>query len=239
MAVAIVSVPNFSVSLIGTIIIILFQKITISLVLSLLGSLFIFYMLNRRYLEERSLIEWLLGVSLVILGITLTLNGSVILTMLFFGIMLRTMESRYEILTEHVLQIEILLVPIVLMFYIIMGVSIDTSYAIGTGLILIVSYFGLRLIGKLGGTFLLNKGSKLSSNIKNNLHYFLVTQGGIAVALAGLAYNQLLNLNLQSEATTVLTVITVSIILSELVGPLLLRFGIHQSQNHIRSTVQN
>ena len=239
MAVAIVSVPNFSVSLIGTIIIILFQKITISLLLSLLGSLFIFYMLNRRHLEERSLIEWLLGVSLVILGITLTLNGSVILTMLFFGIMLRTMESRYEILTEHVLQIEILLVPIVLMFYIIMGVSIDTSFAIGAGLILIVSYFGLRLIGKLGGTFLLNKGSKLSSNIKNNLHYFLVTQGGIAVALAGLAYNQLLNLNLQSEATTVLTVATVSIILSELVGPLLLRFGIHQSQNHIRTAVQN
>lgn len=239
MAVAIVSVPNFSLSLIGTILIILFQKITISAVLSFLGALFILYMLNRRNLEERSLIEWLLGVSLVILGITLTLNGSVILTMLFFGIMLRTMESRYGILTEHVLQIEILLVPIVLMFFIIMGVSVDTSLILGSGLVLILAYFVLRLIGKLGGTFLITRGSKLPVNIKNNLHLFLTTQGGIAIALAGLSYNQLINLQLQTEATLVLTVITVAVIVSELIGPLLLRFGIYQSQNGKLQRLEN
>ena len=233
MAITIVSVPNFTFNLIGTIIIILFQKITISLALSLLGALFILYMLNRRHLEERSLIEWLLGVSLVILGITLTLNGSVILTMLFFGIMLKTMESRYEILEEHVLQIEILLVPVVLMFYIIMGLSIDSSVVLGTGLVLILSYVSLRFIGKFGGTYFVTKASKLQPNIKKSLHFFLITQGGIAIALAGLAYNQLLNLGLDTEASLVVTVIAISVILSELVGPLLLRFGIRNSQNGI------
>ena len=190
-------------------------------------------MVRRKHLEERSLIEWLLGISLVILGGTLTLNGSVILTMLFFGIMLRTMETKYEILTEHILHIEILLVPVVLMFYIVMGVSINISYALGSGLLFIIAYFVLRLIGKVGGTFFITKTSSLPANIKNNLHYFLITQGGIAIALAGLAFNQLHNLGLDTEATMVITIVGIGVILSESLGPLLLRFGIKQSQNGI------
>jgi len=125
------------------------------------------------------------------------------------------------------------------MFYIIMGVSVDTSLILGSGLVLIIAYFVLRFIGKSGGTFLITRGSKLPSNLKNNLHLFLTTQGGIAIALAGLSYNQLVNLQLQTEATLVLTVITVAVIFSELIGPLLLRFGIYQSQNGKLQKVEN
>ena len=231
MAVTMVTIRTSSLNLLEAIIITIAQKLGVSLVLSVLGSLFILFMLNRRNLEERSLLEWLLGVSLVILGITLTLNGSVILTMLFFGIILKTMESKHEILEEHVLQIETLLVPVVLLFYIIMGVSLDIPYVLGSGIFLVLWYFALRFIGKLSGTFIATKGSNLPKNIKNNLHYFLITQGGIAIALAGLAFNQLLALNMQSEASLVITVVAFGVILSEFVGPLLLRFGIVQSQN--------
>lgn len=229
--VTIVTVPALSVNLVESIIILLLQKLGISLALSCLGSLFILYMVNRKHLEERSLLEWILGVSLVILGITLTLNGSVILTMMFFGVILKTLENRYEILTEHILQIEILMVPVVLMFYIIMGLSIDVLYSLGAGLVFIVSYVVLRGIGKISGTLLPTRSSSLPGNIKNNLHYFLITQGGIAIALAGLAYNQLITLNLQEEATSIITIIGVGVIISELIGPLLLRFGIIKTQN--------
>lgn len=231
MAITLVTIHTSSLGLLEAIITIVVQKLIVSLVLSILGSLFILFMLNRRNLEERSLLEWLLGVSLVILGISLALNGSVILTMLFFGIILKTMESKHEILTEHVLQVETLLVPVVLMFYIIMGVSIDLSLVLGSGIFLVLWYFALRIIGKLGGTFISTKGSKLPKNIKNNLHYFLITQGGIAIALAGLAFNQLLTLGLQEEASLIITVVAFGVILSEFVGPLMLRFGIVQSQN--------
>lgn len=239
MAVTIVTANTTSINLLEAIIITLIQKISISLITSTIGALFILFMLNRRNLEERSLLEWLLGVSLVIIGITLTLNGSVILSMLFFGIMLKTMESRHEILTEHILQIEILLVPVVLLFYIFMGLSIDVTFVLGSGFILIIFYFILRFVGELGGTYITTQKSNLPNNIKNNLHYFLITQGGIAIALAGLAYNQLILLNLQSDAVMVLSVVAIGVIISEFVGPLLLRFGIKQSQKSSKIETNN
>lgn len=235
-AITVVSAQYLTLSLVETIVLLLVQKFTISVVLAISGSLIILFMLNRKYLEERVLLEWLLGVSLVILGLTLTLDGSVILTMLFFGIILKTMEAKYEILTEHILQIELLLVPVVLMFYILMGLTIDVPYSLGTGFVLIIAYIIIRTISEFGGTLIATRMSNLPKNIKNNLQYFLITQGGITIALAGLSYNQLVILGLPTEATLVISVVGISVVISQIIGPLFLRFGIIQSQGNSLNT---
>ena len=233
MAVTIVSATNSGITILAPILLLLIEKLFISFVLSIAGALAILYLVRLKSIEERSLLEWILGISLVILGFTLLLQGSVILTMLFFGILLKTMESRYVILTEHILQIETLLVPVVLMFYIFIGISIDLSLISGTGLFLIGGYFITRLIGKYSGSWLTTKVRFVPNNVRSNLRYCLITQGGIAIALSGLAYNQLVNLQMHSEATLVITVITIAVILSELVGPLLFRLSMARTQKNV------
>ena len=233
MAVTIVSATNSGITILAPILLLLIEKLFISFVLAIAGALAILYLVRLKSIEERSLLEWILGISLVILGFTLLLQGSVILTMLFFGILLKTMESRYVILTEHILQIETLLVPVVLMFYIFIGISIDLSLISGTGLFLIGGYFITRLIGKYSGSWLTTKVRFVPNNVRSNLRYCLITQGGIAIALSGLAYNQLVNLQMHSEATLVITVITIAVILSELVGPLLLRLSMARTQKNV------
>ena len=230
-SISLVSAQLTASSLIETIFFLLVQKLGLSIMLYLLGSFIILFMVKRRNFEEKDLLEWILGVSLVILGLSLTLNGSVILTMLFFGIILKTLEAKYEILSEHILQIELLLVPVVLMFYIFMGLLIDIKYVLGSGLTFILAYVTLRFIGKFFGTLLPSRLSNLPRNIKNNLEFFLITQGGVSIALAGLSYNQLVAIGLQTEATLIVSVIGISVVLSQILGPILLKFGIKQSQN--------
>jgi Kef-type K+ transport system membrane component KefB len=229
--VILVSVNGTGIDVIVSIIYLLSGKLVVSFVLTFLGMIVILFMVRRKHLEEKSLVEWLLGVSFIILGFTLIFEGSIILTMLFFGILLKTLEKEYEILAEHILQIEILLIPVVLMFYILIGLSLDLGLLFGSGLVLIPTYFLVRFIAKFVGTNLACRISDLHVNVKNNLQFCLITQGGIAIALAGLAYNQLINLDLHPEATLVITVAAVGVIFSELIGPLLLRFGINRVQN--------
>jgi NhaP-type Na+/H+ or K+/H+ antiporter len=138
------------------------------------------------------------------------------------------MEFKFDILTVHVLHIEILLIPVVLMFYVLMGLIIDIQILLKTGILLVVAYFILRFIGKSVITYYSCKFSSLEPDISRNLHLSLITQAGIALSLSGLAYNQLISLNFIEEAKLLVTVIGVSIILSQLVGPVMLRFAIER-----------
>lgn len=204
-------------------------KISISVTFAALGTGVIYILLKRHILEEKSLVEWLMGLSLIIVGASLFLGGSVILSMLAFGMFLKTLETRegFEILHEHVLQIELLMVPVVLMFYVLMGLEIHLSLLVSVGTVLLVFlYFASRVVGKVVGPWVASQFSEVHPNVKRNLHLSLITQSGIAVALAGLAYNQLTDIGEPDLAKLVLTVVGVSVIISELVGPLLLRRAI-------------
>lgn len=233
MAVTIVSATNSGITILAPILFLLVEDLLISVGLAIAGAVVVLYLVRLKTLEERSLLEWILGISLVILGLTLLLQGMVILTMLFFGILLKTIESKYDILTEHILQIELLLIPVVLMFYIFMGISVDLSLLSGLGLFLIGGYFIGRLIGKFGGSLVTTRIGAVPGAVRSNFQYYLITQGGVAIALAGLAYNQLVNLQMDHEATLIITVITIAVILSELVGPLILRFSINSTQKNV------
>lgn len=208
----------------------IFSLVAISSVISISGATIFFILLSKSTLEEKSIVEWILGISLIIIGASLVFNGSVILSMLIFGILLKTMETKFEMITVPVLQLEILLIPVVLMFYVLMGLIIDVDILFSSGIFIVVIYFILRFVSKSFSIFLTEKFSNVEDDIKGNLHLCLITQAGIALALTGLAYNKLLSLGFVEEAKLLVSVVGISIIISQLIGPIMLRYGIKRSK---------
>lgn len=205
------------------------QKIMVSLFLSSVALLVLFLLLSWKSLNEKSIVEWILGFSLIIIGMSLIFQTSIILAMLFFGMGLKTMETKFDKLEEHVLHIEILLIPVVLLFYVLFGMIIDLNILLGSGLFIFLTYFLLRFFGKTVITFYSTKLSTKSleqEDICQNLHLSLVTQAGIALSLVGLSYNNLISLNYPNEAKLIVSAIGISIIVSQIIGPIMLRLAI-------------
>ena len=238
-ALAIMVSQGSGINLLIDIIVSIGQKIIFSLIFSLAAAFVLLILLERESLEEKSIVEWILGLSLIIIGGSLVFNGSVILSMLIFGVLLRTMEEKHQIITKHVLQLEILLIPIVLLFYVLLGLEIDLELLIETGLLITIVYFLFRFIGKTFITLYMCRISDLQPDVSKNLHLCLVSQAGIALSLTGLAYNQMITYaetlvdqtRLVDQAQLLITVIGISIIFSQLIGPVMLRYGIERCKS--------
>jgi hypothetical protein len=98
-------------------------------------------------------------------------------------------------------------------------------------MILILSgvYFLTRILGKMIGVYSTASVSNLTRNTKFNLPSCLTPQAGVAIGLAGLVFNQLLALDMYDQASLVINVIGLGVILSELIGPILVRKGLFRS----------
>lgn len=209
--------------------------------------------------EKKNRVGLLLGVAMTTMGIVLILEGSIILTMFIFGVALKTLEEREtkkvamleEVFGEKIdfsknfnkkqisvkksgfgelnLRTEILMTPIVLLFFILVGLEMDLELIFGVTLIYALVYFISRALGKTIGSITAGKVSDMSDTVKKNLPLCLITQAGVAIGLAGLAFNELLNFGMQDEAELIINVIGVSVIIAEIIGPLLVKFAIIRS----------
>ena len=96
----------------------------------------------------------------------------------------------------------------------------------------ILIYFIARAIGKSVGSYSTARIAKMPETVMKNIPFSLLTQAGVAIGLAALAYSYLLNLNVPAATNTaiiLLDVITVSVLLAEIVGPLLLKFALRKA----------
>ena len=96
-------------------------------------------------------------------------------------------------------------------------------------LVITLLYFVSRALGKGIGTTIAGKFSNLPSKVKKNLPISFITQAGVAIGLAGLAFNQLTPLGYESEANIILIVVTLSVIIAEIFGPLLVKKAIFRA----------
>jgi hypothetical protein len=65
--------------------------------------------------------------------------------------------------------------------------------------------------------------------VKNNLPISLLTQAGIAIGLVGLAFQKLIELGRNEMAFFLINIVGVSVILSEIFGPFLLKEALNRS----------
>lgn len=231
-----------------------FGTVTLDIIYALIfgvgGALIIIWMLHRKIIEDEKSVEWILGAALIIIGILLIVDGSLILTMFLFGIIIKTQAKDYPKFHNHIVETDTMMIPIVLLFFVLVGLTLDINLIIegiinisvnniGSSILIIgIIAFILRFIGKTGGTWLAGLKSTLPAKVKQNLPLCLVTQAGVSIGLAGLAYDKLSQIGLEHEAIFILNAVAISVIIAEILGPIMVKKAIFRS-GEVNGGIQN
>lgn len=121
--------------------------------------------------------------------------------------------------------------PLIALFFILVGFEIELAELFNETLIIIIVYILARFIGKVTGSFSTARLAKMPKAVVNNIPFSILTQAGVALGLAALAFSRLYELT--PEATTiailVLDIVTISVLIAEIIGPLMLKFGLKRA----------
>jgi len=191
----------------------------------LLGGL-LGYALARIEESFRSETEWLiLTVGSVILatGTAQIFGISSILTNIALGVVMANSHT-IEIKTFEK-RLDIIILPLFIGFFVLIGARLNLEIILEVGALAII-YICARAVGKILGAY---GGSRLAQEppkIANNLGLALISQAGVALALAYLASTQLAMLGNAAVGILIFDVITASVIITDLIGPLAVKFSL-------------
>ncbi|PKN78159.1 MAG: hypothetical protein CVU48_09250 [Candidatus Cloacimonetes bacterium HGW-Cloacimonetes-1] len=177
-----------------------------------------------RYIHEQSLFMiFSLGCLFVMCAIALHFDISpILLTMTAAIVMVNSNGIITKKVTHALTQWS---PPIYLMFFVLLGTRLDfgmiASYAL-----LIAVYIVFRSFGKFGGAYWGASVSHASPNVRKYLGYTILSQAGVAIGLTLGAAKILIDMNLQHEATQIISVMTASTLLIMLIGPILVKYGL-------------
>ncbi len=151
-------------------------------------------------------IALLLGIA----GLCVSVNISPLLSCMLFGMTYINMTKDKKLYR----QTERFAPPILSIFFIVSGMSLDLSSFAGLGVIGIC-YFIVRIAGKYLGAFVGCAITKTSKTIRNYLGFALIPQAGVSIGLAFLGMRMLP----AQYGNMLLTIILSSSVLYELIGP--------------------
>ncbi|MEJ2600630.1 MAG: cation:proton antiporter [Anaerolineales bacterium] len=165
---------------------------------------------------------------LVVVGISIWLNVSVILSALIFGTATINLEHTHA---EHVSNTIDRVSPILyILFFVVVGARLDVRLVTEVGLVAI-AYLVFRAFGKISGAYL---GARLSDSgvtVQKYLGMTLLSQAGVAVGLALSIASEVSNVGAQGailEQTIITTVIATTLVV-QLVGPILTKMAIFRA----------
>jgi Kef-type K+ transport system membrane component KefB len=164
---------------------------------------------------------------LICIALAGLLHLSVILSCIVFGLTLSNM-ARCEN-KECVRGVERLAVPIIALFFILVGYEMDLGLLVTPIIIIILIFFIVRVIGKSAGSFIPAYITKMPTKVTNNIPLALLSQAGVALGLAALAYTRLIAIEMTETAVLILDIVAVSVLIAEIVGPLLLKKALVRS----------
>ena len=173
--------------------------------------------------------EYVFPSILICIALSGLFHLSVILSCIVFGLSLSTM-ARCENKT-CVRGVERLSTPIIALFFILVGYEMDLTLLITPTFLIIAIYFISRAIGKSLGSFVTAKVSNMPRKVITYLPYSLLTQAGVALGLAAFAFGRLIGISASATSTAVLLldIVAVSVLIAEIIGPLLLKQALKQA----------
>ena len=117
--------------------------------------------------------------------------------------------------------------PIFIVFFIAAGMELKLSVLGSVSAILVMVYYILlRSMGKIFGPMLFAKMVKADPKIQKYLGFGILPQAGVALGLALLAYHNLSELGYQDLGSLILTTITATTVVFEIIGPIGTRFAL-------------
>ena len=202
-----------------------FNEIIVALIIGAISGLFVVFLTNKLY-DKENLLELVIVLLVLLIGLSLYLHFSVILSCMIFGIVLSSFIK--EDMEESFQKIYKVGTPIIALFFICVGLKIQISNILTIGIIGLV-YLVSRSIGKIAGVGLTAKVVKSPKVVQKYLGPSLMSQAGVALGLAASIENEFLGTVFESEASLICTIITGTVVVLEILGPLLVKWSIHKA----------
>jgi len=173
--------------------------------------------------------EYVFPTIIILISVAGLLHLNIILSSIMFGFVL----SLFSDSDDCVQGVERLSAPLIALFFILIGFEMElTELLLSSSLLLVVLYSISRAIGKSLGSYSSSRKQNMPPEVVKNLPLSLLTQAGVAVGLAALAYSRLQETGLGPALATsvlLLDIIAASVLIAEIMGPLLLKKALKKS----------
>lgn len=183
------------------------------------------YVVNKIH-EREEIIATSFAAIFLVAGFSEIIGASLILSCMILGfIVINLFPEDNKPVFNHLKSLSL---PIYIVFFVVAGTNLHISLLFSVGLIGIV-YVICRIIGKTGGSFLSAFAVNSDKKVRNYLGLSILSQAGVAIGLALLASNFLSNLGRPTIGRTIITIVTATTVVFEIIGPILARFSITRS----------
>jgi len=192
----------------------------------ILGGILSF--LVRRIHSKVDILVIFMGLLILNIGIEMLLDFSVIISCMTMGfVFINTCPLGNRVLLRD---LDKLTLPVIIVFFVTAGLELKFSalFTIG-GLMVAVVYILFRSAGKLAGPMLGARVGKADGKIQQYIGFGLLPQAGVALGLALMASHTLMEIGYPDMAATIITTITATTVVFEIIGPIGARFALIKS----------
>ncbi len=207
-----------------------FMEIGFSLLLGVLSG-WVLYRATRRRKGSNEILILTIGILFMTTSAAVVLHLSPLLANLAMGCVLVNMSARNHRILRT---LEPLTPPVYALFFTIAGIKLDFQVLADPLLLTMGAVYILsRAASKYGGIYLGCRLRGVPAPFRRNLGWCMLPQGGIALGLILLAQSSPLIQQIDSALvhetlTLLLNIVLISVIISELAGPPLIRMGIQR-----------
>jgi len=228
LAVLYYSVPG-SVTLLSTIGTLIYDIVASSAIGAVLGFVMV-YFVNRED-NRREILEFELGMIVLLVGLMSWLHLSAILSCMVFGFIVGNYVSREKDPVSKTLKV--VMSPIVMIFFVIVGASIDLAVIANVSVVLLATaYVGGRTFAKYFGARAGGRITKTPAITTKYLGLCLMSQAGVAVGLSLVVEQNFLSIG-NAEAifygTLILNVIALTTMILQVFGPIAASEGLRRA----------
>ncbi|MBD3407177.1 MAG: hypothetical protein GF411_13745 [Candidatus Lokiarchaeota archaeon] len=200
-----------------------------------IGGIFgvVFVMFVKREDKKGVIVELEIALIILLVGLVDFLALNDILAAIAFGVIVGNWVPEEKQEGTHLL--EVIMAPIVMLFFVLAGAKTDLGIFFGDiGLIVMVLtllYIGGRTIGKVLGARAGATVTDSGSTVKQYLGICLLSQAGVALGLSVIIEREFAAIGGDAAifGTMILSVVAISTIILEIVGPIAAKWGLKQA----------
>jgi Kef-type K+ transport system membrane component KefB len=199
---------------------------------------FVYGLLARRLEQPRDIFIFTFAVVLIAIGVSSILHLSLILTNMILGLVV--VNSQSQTLVEKIRGELTAIMPLLfILFFVLAGANLHIALLPSLGLVGLV-YVLCRTAGLMGGAWVGATLSRSEPKIRKYLGLGILSQAGVAIGLSLIVKQEFTPLSAWGAniGTTVITTITATSIVFEIVGPILTKVGLHKA-GEIPENVEN
>jgi Kef-type K+ transport system membrane component KefB len=166
-----------------------------------------------------------IGFVLLVAGVSIALDFSLILTTMILGMMVVNSEPKHG---RHIrYTIEQAGPVIYVLFFTLVGARFQLSILPSMGL-MGIAYIVLRSVGKYAGSWLGGTVGGAGPTVRSNLGFGLLSQAGVAIGLALASASRFSQLGEEGAAlgALIINVVTATTFVVQIVGPVFVKFAI-------------